>query len=61
MRRRQAIKILWMMPLVSHKCRTIMRALRKFTNGKARTVRTKRIIRRKTWIPLDGTRDIVRH
>jgi len=46
-RRRQAIKILDMMPDVDHKGRTILRAVAKFTSGKARTCRTKRIIRRR--------------
>ena len=46
-RRRQAIKVLDTMADVDHKCRTIERAVSKFTSGKARTVRTKRVIRRR--------------
>jgi len=54
-RRRQAIKILDTMAVLDHKAMTIERAMRKFTGGKANTVRVKRIIRRRTWIPLRKT------
>ena len=47
MRRRLAIKILDTMADVDHKGRTIEKAVSKFTSGKARTVRTKRVIRRR--------------
>jgi len=54
-RRRQAIKILDTMDAVDHKVLTIERALRKFISGNACTVRMKRIVRRRTWIPLKKT------